>query len=369
MLPVVFTSLLALDAPTAPLAPLGTLTYALSQTPQVWLDHQVSEQAGALILCWDAVAALFPPGLLDDMFAAYTALLQRLATSTDLEGTEDAWTWTMPTCAAIPTDIATAMLPATPTTTATATTTAMAPYSLVPPAQLAQRAALNATAAPLSDELLHTLFAAQVPQRPDQPAVLSPTHTLTYAQLARQASRLAHQLRARGARPNTLVGVVMDKGWEQVVAVLGILRAGAAYLPLDPALPAQRLAALLEQGAVAVAVTQPHLAATLAWPSTVTPLCITAAAIETTTETASEAAEAAVASEAVAAETAAAITAAAAPPRGLRPPCRRSPLLWRPPLLWWTLVPWTRQRGPSRRATWRRGRRQQRCNSRTTWPT
>ena len=82
-MPVVFTSALGLG--TAEEKPLSSflrdhLVYAISQTPQVWLDHQVLEQDGALVFHWDAVEALFPPGLLDDMFAAYCAFLEQLAT-------------------------------------------------------------------------------------------------------------------------------------------------------------------------------------------------------------------------------------------------------------------------------------------------
>ena len=58
---------------------LGEMVYGLSQTPQVWLDHQVWEEQGALAFNWDAIAALFPPGLLDAMFESYTSLLQHLA--------------------------------------------------------------------------------------------------------------------------------------------------------------------------------------------------------------------------------------------------------------------------------------------------
>ena len=74
--PVVFTSLLE-DAEV--LDWLGEQEYAISQTPQVWLDHQVMEHGGELVLLWDAVEDLFPPGFLDAMFAAYQELLRAVA--------------------------------------------------------------------------------------------------------------------------------------------------------------------------------------------------------------------------------------------------------------------------------------------------
>ncbi len=92
IMPVVFTSGLAQGMPELAALErlqgpgLGELIYGLSQTPQVWLDHQVYEQEGALQFNWDAVEELFPSGLLDDMFAAYRSYLRRLAHE------EAAWT-------------------------------------------------------------------------------------------------------------------------------------------------------------------------------------------------------------------------------------------------------------------------------------
>ena len=100
-----------------------------------------------------------------------------------------------------------------------------------------------------------------------QPAVITPNRVLSYQELYQRATQVGHWLRALGAKPNTLVAVVMEKGWEQVVAVLGIHFAGAAYLPIDPNLPTERQHYLLEQGEVTLALTQSWLDATLAWPT------------------------------------------------------------------------------------------------------
>ncbi|MGB7922077.1 MAG: condensation domain-containing protein, partial [Pyrinomonadaceae bacterium] len=81
-MPVIFTTTIGLDIPSLgalPLAKLGKLVYSITQTPQVWLDNQVAEEDGALVLNWDAVEELFPDGLLDSMFSAYCQFLQRLA--------------------------------------------------------------------------------------------------------------------------------------------------------------------------------------------------------------------------------------------------------------------------------------------------
>ncbi|HSN85112.1 MAG TPA: amino acid adenylation domain-containing protein, partial [Thermoanaerobaculia bacterium] len=137
---------------------------------------------------------------------------------------------------------------------------------LIPTQQLARRAMYNSTGAPLSHERLHSLFAAQAERHPDRTAILAPARTLTYGEVARLSNRLGRHLRELGAKPNTLIAVVQEKGWEQVVSVLGVLASGAAYLPLEPGLPRERLHQLLERGEVAVAVTTPALDAGLDWP-------------------------------------------------------------------------------------------------------
>jgi amino acid adenylation domain-containing protein len=234
LMPVVFTSMLDLAAqgfrpPFSPLRSLGEIVYSVTQTPQVWLDHQVLEEDGALVLTWDSVEDLFPPGLLDDMFAAYRGLLGRLADD------EAAWQ--------------------------------DASRTLFPQQQQAQRAALNATDVAVPAETLPALFLRQAASRPDHPAVITSTRTLTYAEIRRRASRLGRTLRTLGAEPNTLVAVVMDKGWEQAVATVGIHLAGAAYLPIDSALPAERRRYLLADGQVRFVVTQPWLDRRLEWPA------------------------------------------------------------------------------------------------------
>ncbi|MFG2043711.1 amino acid adenylation domain-containing protein [Dactylosporangium sp. NPDC048998] len=219
-MPVVFTSELgaAADGAGDVLGQLGArVAHTITQTPQVWLDHQIAEDAGRLRLTWDSVDALFPPGLLDDMFGSYTALLSRLATdprawhSTDLE--------------------------------------------LLPPTQVDAYEQFNDTAGPVPRGLLHEPFLARAADDPARLAVVSATGTVTYVELAAASAQVARALRGLGAGPGDVVGVLANRGWEQVAAVLGILRAGAAYLPLDSQAPPARAARSLgHAGAVAVVV-------------------------------------------------------------------------------------------------------------------
>jgi amino acid adenylation domain-containing protein/non-ribosomal peptide synthase protein (TIGR01720 family) len=99
--------------------------------------------------------------------------------------------------------------------------------------------------ASLPAEPLHRRFERQAALRPDAPAVVSTERTLTYAELDARASAVARALRGAGAGPERTVAVLLDPSPEAVVALLGVLKAGAAYLPVDPAYPAERLAWLL----------------------------------------------------------------------------------------------------------------------------
>ncbi|MEE8525743.1 MAG: AMP-binding protein, partial [Thermoanaerobaculia bacterium] len=246
-MPVVFTSTLHIADDTGTAAPEAESTagdnqqvYSISQTPQVWIDHQVGEEAGALGFNWDVVEEIFPDGLVQEMFDAYCGLLQRLAAE------EDSWRQGRRDSA----------------------------QALLGSDELARQAAIDATAAPVPEGLLHQPFLARAERHPERPAVIAPERTLSYGDLEHRSRSLALRLQRLGARPDRLVAVVMDKGWEQVVAVLAILRAGAPYLPINASLPAKRVAYLLDNGEVEVALTQPSVEDRMAWPEGVTRLVV-----------------------------------------------------------------------------------------------
>ncbi|MFP2902228.1 amino acid adenylation domain-containing protein, partial [Corallococcus sp. 4LFB] len=112
----------------------------------------------------------------------------------------------------------------------------------------------NATGVPYPrDTAVHALFEAQAARTPDAVAVESQGRTLTYAQLDRRANQLARHLRGSGVKPGARVALFLERSVEQLIAVLGILKAGAAYVPLDTEWPLERLTFLLEDtGAVRV---------------------------------------------------------------------------------------------------------------------
>ncbi|MEP5154594.1 beta-ketoacyl synthase N-terminal-like domain-containing protein, partial [Planktotalea sp.] len=221
VMPVVFTSLLGHGAVSGETLFssnwLGDLIYGISQTPQVSLDHQAFEENGSLVLHWDAVEDLFPAGVLDDMFTAYIEMLEALAEP-------EAWDNAL--------------------------------LEHVPARQLARNAAVNATEAEFPTGLLHAPFEQRAKDQPDALAVIDGDTRLTYGDLDQRSLALAHKIREADVAPHAPVAIVMKKGWAQIVAALAILRAGAAYVPIDAALPNARISYLLDNCDITVALSQ-----------------------------------------------------------------------------------------------------------------
>jgi amino acid adenylation domain-containing protein len=109
--------------------------------------------------------------------------------------------------------------------------------------------------------VVHHAFERQAARTPDAVAVVDGDRQISYRQLDEAAVRLAARLRARGVAAGDFVALCLDRSFELVVAVLAVLKAGAAYVPLDPADPAERLAFILADAGPRVLVTQPGLAA------------------------------------------------------------------------------------------------------------
>ncbi|MFJ3960569.1 amino acid adenylation domain-containing protein [Streptomyces sp. NPDC090036] len=229
-MPVVVTSLL--DYPVRrPVTDLGREVYSISQTPQVSLDVQLRELAGELRVIWDFVDGAFAPGFIDAAFGVYVDLLDRMHDDPQSLHTRR--------------------------------------FDLIPAAERTLRRQVNDTAGQIPYTTLHELFARQVERTPDAEAVVDAGgRRLSYAELASYAWRIGHTLRDHGAAPGELVAVVMEKGWEQYAAVYGILASGAAYLPLDPSVPPERLRRLLAEAKVDRILTQSRLDSRISWPPT-----------------------------------------------------------------------------------------------------
>jgi len=191
------------------------VVYSISQTPQVCLDHQLVEHAGTLRFNWDVVDDLFPDGVVDAMFDDYTQLLERLVDD------EDAWIDGLRRPRTLP--IQTYDYPANPS------------------------------------GLLHQGLERAAQEHPDHTAVICGHNRIHYRALDQAANRLARKLQRCGAHPNQLVAVCANKSIEQIIATVAILKAGAAYLPIDPALPEQRKRLLLDTTEARILVTQNEL--------------------------------------------------------------------------------------------------------------
>jgi amino acid adenylation domain-containing protein len=214
LMPFVFTSTLGVADHLARLSfDFGAYAGGISQTPQVWLDNQVVQCDGALLVNWDVADGVFRDGVIDAMFEAYRDILRWLSTS----GAD--WNEAMP--------------------------------SPFPAPQRAVRAAVNDTAAPEYLGLtLHAGFFARAAEQPNRPAVLAGVGgeavEWSYGELADRVRRVAAWLQAQGVTPGDTVVVSLPKSVDQIAAILGVLAAGAAYVPVavdQPALRRSRIVA------------------------------------------------------------------------------------------------------------------------------
>jgi epothilone synthetase B len=211
LMPVVFTSALKPENPGAPSAMswLGEVTYTITQTPQVWLDHQIGEDRGQLVCDWDAVEELFPVDCLDAMFAAYTGIITELSAV-------DTTAWSNKG------------------------------FDVLPVAQKELIASVNNTRGEIPSGLLHSPVLARCQDMPDNIALIQDEQQVSYQSLYQYANCLAHKLWQEGLESNELVAVLLPKGIDQVIAVLGILEAGASYVPIEASYPEERINQLLE---------------------------------------------------------------------------------------------------------------------------
>jgi amino acid adenylation domain-containing protein len=123
-----------------------------------------------------------------------------------------------------------------------------------------------------ANQLVHHLFEEQVRVTPDATAVVFDGKSLTYEQLNRRANQLARRLEKLGVGPDEVVAVCLERSFDLIVSLLAILKSGGAYLPVDPALPSERQALMLDDAHPAVLITQQSLQAKL--PSVTAPVFV-----------------------------------------------------------------------------------------------
>jgi amino acid adenylation domain-containing protein len=133
-------------------------------------------------------------------------------------------------------------------------------YSLIAPEEQQLLAEWNATNVDYPRDLcLHELFEIQAARTPDAIALISGEERFTYREVNERANRVAHHLRKVGAGSESLVGVLLERSASLIVALLGVLKSGASYVPLDPAYPRERLRFMLEDAGARVLLTQESL--------------------------------------------------------------------------------------------------------------
>ncbi|PLC06711.1 non-ribosomal peptide synthetase [Variovorax sp. RO1] len=137
---------------------------------------------------------------------------------------------------------------------------ALGALALLDDAEHAQLAAWGVNTAGHGEaEPVHHVIARRAVAHPDAQALVFGDETLSYAELERRANRLAHRLIARGVRPESLVGVALERSNELVIALLAVLKAGGAYVPIDPEHPPARIAYIVQDSGLALVLTQERL--------------------------------------------------------------------------------------------------------------
>jgi len=198
-----FTSRLQFDG-------VKTLGYEITQTSQAYLDHKAYEKAGALIAEWDYVEQLFEPAVIQQMHTDYCNLIEFLADNH----------WDQPFLAFQPSAEDCKFINA-----------------------------INTTEKSYASDTLLSVFEKQAELSADRIAVIDGKgQVYNYGEINHCANNLAKQLHIQGAKPNQLIGIFCEKGFLQVVGVYGILKSGAAYLPLSNEVPVKRISEILSEG-------------------------------------------------------------------------------------------------------------------------
>ncbi len=185
----------------------------------ILIKHQVEETQDGLIIYWDAQDEYFPDRFLDDMWETYTFFLENLSNYREL--------WDVH------------------------------PMALIPEKQLILRNKINLVSNKnYLNSLLHAPFFESVKKYPSNTALISENQRFSYHELLNYTCSLGNQLRKSGVQRNELIAVFAEKGWEQVVSVLAILYAGAAYLPISVDVTQERLEFLMDHSDVRFVLTQ-----------------------------------------------------------------------------------------------------------------
>lgn len=205
---------------------LGIFSYMISQTPQVWNDFQSYEDEDGVQLTWDSVDALFPESMVEDMMKSFENLLHQL--------TEKSWNQR---------------------------------FDLLPESRREALEEMRRTGVPENPQCLHTAFLKCAEELPQKTALEDTGYgkTITYRELKEQAQAVAEHLVAEGIQKEP-VAITLPRGYEQIVAALGILMSGNLYLPVSYNQPKERRKLIHEKTGVKYVITNGDWEKKITWP-------------------------------------------------------------------------------------------------------
>ncbi|MED2699648.1 amino acid adenylation domain-containing protein, partial [Bacillus thuringiensis] len=203
VMPIVFTSMLA-GAGAFSWEQLGSLRYIHARTPQVYLDNVVIEKNGELLISWNYVEELFDIDVIEAMFSQFVDLLEQLVKQSDITSLQ----------------------------MKESDQTLIEQY--------------NETTEKIPSTTLYQLFTDQVKRTPNEVAVVFEQKWLTYSELHKRSNQIAHFLKEQGIGLGDKVGLLAKRRVDTIVNMLGILKAGAAYVPIDPDHPLDRQTYILK---------------------------------------------------------------------------------------------------------------------------
>lgn len=211
IMPIVFTSGLGIDTWSEEKW-VGKLIYNISQTPQVWLDHQVVEIDDNLGIFWDYINEIFYPEMIDEMFNCYISLLLELADNKNLFTKNS--------------------------------------LSLISIPLSKQRVLANETEKEFEIKTLDKMFLEAEKRYPDNIAVVNNGVNITYKEIKEKSLYICSELKSINIKNEEVVGVLLNKSWKQIISVFGILFSGGAYIPLDIDNPKERLIKIIKNSGI-----------------------------------------------------------------------------------------------------------------------
>ncbi|PEE40234.1 non-ribosomal peptide synthetase [Bacillus pseudomycoides] len=206
VMPIVFTSMLA-GAGAFAWEQLGSLRHIHARTPQVYLDNVVIEKNGELLISWNYVEELFDADVIEAMFSQFVDLLEQLVKQSDVTSLQ----------------------------MKESDQTLIEQY--------------NQTTEKIPSTTLYQLFTDQVKRTPDEVAVVFEQEWLTYSELHKRSNQVAHYLQEQGIGLGDKVGLLAQRRVDTIANMMGILKAGAAYVPIEPNHPLDRQTYILENSA------------------------------------------------------------------------------------------------------------------------